>query len=78
MVKITSNINDLTILVYKHISVIKAPSNNIKYGKIVKVIDGDVLICCIKKQNINIRLAYIDAPEYNQEHRVESKEWLEF
>lgn len=45
---------------------------------LVKVIDGDGLICCINDQNINIRLACIDAPEYNQEHGAESKEWLEF
>lgn len=72
-----SKINDTTTLVNKHVSVIQAPLNNITYGKIMKVLDGDGLICCINNKNLNIRLAYIDAPEYNQEHGKESKKWLE-
>ena len=37
-------------------------------GRIVRVLDGDSLILRVERRDISIRLARIDAPEWNQPH----------
>ncbi|MEH2270436.1 MAG: thermonuclease family protein [Nostoc sp.] len=69
---------EFLLLVKKHFSVIHADSyRDLETGKVIKVIDGDGLLVRKREESLNIRLAYIDAPEHNQEYGLNSKKWLE-
>ncbi|MBS83224.1 MAG: nuclease [Gammaproteobacteria bacterium] len=45
-------------------------------AKVIKVIDGDTIVVNHGYSRIKIRLLYIDAPELDQEHGVDSKKFL--
>lgn len=78
MVELNQKETDFLLLVNKYISVIHANSyQDIEQGKVIKIIDGDGLLIHLDQKILNIRLAYIDAPEYNQEYGLDSKTWLE-
>jgi endonuclease YncB( thermonuclease family) len=78
MVESTQKSAEFLLLIKKHLSVIQANSyQNLELGKLIKVIDGDGLLVRLNEKNLNIRLAYVDAPEHNQEYGLESKQWLE-
>lgn len=45
-------------------------------GKVVKVKDGDSIVLLEDKKQVEIRMAHIDAPEYNQPYGRKAKEHL--
>ncbi|BCL38645.1 thermonuclease family protein [Nostoc sp. MS1] len=68
---------ELLSLVNKHHLIIHADSySDLEQCKFIKVIDGDGLLVVKEEETLNIRLAYIDAPEHNQEYGLDSKRWL--
>ncbi|MBN4000823.1 thermonuclease family protein [Nostoc sp. LPT] len=78
MVKSYQKNTEFLLLVKKHFSVIHADSyRDLETGKVIKVIDGDGLLVRKGEESLNIRLAYINAPEHNQEYGLDSKKWLE-
>jgi endonuclease YncB( thermonuclease family) len=78
MVESNHKNTDFLLLLNKHISAIHANSyKNLEQGQVIKIIDGDGLLINLDEKMLNIRLAYIDAPEYNQEYGLNSKNWLE-
>lgn len=69
---------EFLLLVKKYFSVIHADSyKDLETSKVIKVIDGDGLLVRKGEESLNIRLAYIDAPEHNQKYGLDSKKWLE-
>jgi endonuclease YncB( thermonuclease family) len=58
------------------IFVAQVEANQVVTGKVVRVHDGDTVTMNVGNEQLNIRLARIDAPELKQPFGKESGDWL--